>query len=124
MPAKPPGSPELTIAAFTCSVVHPGWAWRTSAAMPATCGEAIEVPERKYPLFPDPDAVERMLTPGAEMSGLRALSPVRGPPELKLAKFRKPGLSRVLAVVVAVSARRMAAASALLDGPRMPRKGS
>ena len=35
------------------------------------------------------------------MSGLKALSPVRGPPELKLAKARKPGLLSVTAVVVA-----------------------
>jgi hypothetical protein len=31
-------------AAFTCCVDHSGCAWRRSAAAPATCGEAIDVP--------------------------------------------------------------------------------
>src|SRR5882672_6462983 len=42
-----------------------------------------------------------MLTPGAEMSGLRWPSPLRGPPELKLANRRKPGLAMVVFVKVA-----------------------
>ena len=111
------------MAALTSSVVQSGWAWRTSAAMPATCGDAIEVPESTYPRFPVPEAVDRMLTPGAAMSGLSALSPVRGPPELKLAKPVNPGLVRVIAVVEAVSAARSATASGLVGGPKMPRNG-
>src|SRR5687767_2368009 len=111
------------MAAFTSSVVQVGCAWRTRAATPATCGEAIEVPESTYPLSPVPDAVETVLTPGAVMSGFRKLSPFRGPPELKLAKPRKPGLLRVIAVVETVSAARRATASALVVGPRTPRNG-
>src|SRR6187397_1279166 len=64
-----------------------------------------------------------MLTPGAVMSGLKALSPVRGPPELKLAEARKPGLVSVVAVVVAEVAARSATASALVVGPLTPRNG-
>src|SRR5215475_4132839 len=36
------------------------------AAAPATCGEAIEVPERTS--VPPPLLVERIMTPGAQMS--------------------------------------------------------
>src|SRR5580765_394744 len=38
-------------------------------------------------------AVEMILTPGAVISGLRALSPRRGPPELKSANPVKLGLA-------------------------------
>ena len=38
------------------------------------------------------------------MSGFSQLSPVRGPPELKLAKLEKPGLASV--VLVALPCRR------------------
>ena len=41
-----------------------------------------------------------MLTPGAVMSGLKALSPVRGPPELKLAEGGKGVLERAARGVV------------------------
>ena len=58
----------------------------TSAATPAMCGAAIEVPEMIAVPLPVPMPVEMMLTPGAVTSGLRSLSPMRGPPELKLAK--------------------------------------
>ena len=42
-----------------------------SAALPATCGVAIEVPDSNSPWLPVPIAVEKTLTPGAEMSGFR-----------------------------------------------------
>ena len=58
----------------------------TSAATPATCGDAIEVPEMIAMPLPVPLPVEMTLTPGAVMSGLRSLVPTVGPPELKLAK--------------------------------------
>ena len=35
----------VMIRLFTWSGVHSGWAWRSSAATPATCGVAIDVPE-------------------------------------------------------------------------------
>ena len=63
--------------------------------MPAVCGEAIDVPEITAKPFPVPTPAEKMLTPGAVTSGLSQLSPVRGPPEVKLAGARKPGLAMV-----------------------------
>ena len=71
-------------------------------------------------MFPVPDAVEIVLTPGAEMSGLKALSPFRGPPELKLAKARNAGFVSVVAVVETDVAARSALASGLVDGPWIP----
>src|SRR5437879_11018015 len=85
------------------STFQVGWAWRVSAATPATCGEAIEVPEIAAPALPVPMPVEMMLTPGAVTSGLRPLSPVRGPPEVKLANPVKLGfVSGAAATDVAV----------------------
>ena len=43
--ADPPGLPVFTIAAASSSLNQPGWACLTSAATPATCGDAIDVPE-------------------------------------------------------------------------------
>ena len=63
-----------------------------------------------------------MLTPGAVTSGLSQLSPVRGPPEVKLAGARKPGLvdgGRRQAVVDPVGGR--AAPRPSTDGT--PRNG-
>src|SRR3989449_1483634 len=74
------------------STFHVGWAWRVSAATPATCGDDIDVPESPAPALPVPMAVEMMLTPGAVTSGLRPLSPGRGPPEVKLANPVKVGV--------------------------------
>src|SRR5438046_5011938 len=76
------------------STFHAGWAWRVSAATPATCGEDIDVPESAAPALPVPMAVEMILTPGAVTSGLRPLSPPRGPPEVKLANPVKLGFVR------------------------------
>jgi len=42
-----------------------------------------------------PMPVETMLTPGAVTSGLRALSPLRGPPEVKSAKALNAGFASV-----------------------------
>jgi hypothetical protein len=52
-----------------------GCCWASSAAAPATCGEAIEVPSSSVyqPVSAVPPALAaRMPTPGALMSGLRA----------------------------------------------------
>src|SRR5262245_43409442 len=49
---------------------------------PATCGVAMEVPLALVPWLPLRASVEKMLRPGAELSGFRAVSPRRGPREL------------------------------------------
>lgn len=41
----PPVRAEETRAALICCAVQSGWAWRTTAAAPATCGVAMEVPD-------------------------------------------------------------------------------
>ena len=61
--------------------------------MPATCGVAIEVPESTSTSLPVPMPAATMLTPGAVTSGLRALSPKRGPHDVKSARFLKVGLA-------------------------------
>ena len=44
------------------------------------------MPEIVAAPLPVPTPVETIATPGPEMSGFRPLSPVRGPPDEKLAK--------------------------------------
>jgi hypothetical protein len=84
--------------------------------------------------FPDPDRVEKMLTPGAVMSGLSQLSPLRGPPDVKLAKLEKPGFVIVTLVNVTVPAGPggvfVSAPASLLESdvavvitPRIPKNG-
>src|SRR5258705_13788867 len=73
-------------------------------------------------------AVDMMLTPGAVTSGLRPLSPLRGPPEVKLANPVKLGFAMdAAATVVAVpsaAARSFAPSDeAVLAGPFTPRNG-
>ena len=48
--------------------------WRTSAAMPATCGVAMEVPDMAR--YSPPRTADVMVPPGAATSGLRARSGV------------------------------------------------
>ena len=86
VPVTCEGSPVFMIAALMSSTLQDGCACRVSAATPATCGEAIEVPEIVAAPLPVPTPVETVDTPGAEMFGFRPLSPVRGPPDEKLAK--------------------------------------
>src|SRR5438132_14342688 len=86
-PLNREGSPVLARAAFHWGTVQVGCACLTSAAEPATCGAAIEVPERIRDPVAVPMPAETMLTPGAVRSGLRALSSFLGPPELKLANW-------------------------------------
>ena len=69
----------LMIAALTSFTDQFGWAAMTRAATPATCGVAMEVPESTSTPVPVPMPAATMLTPGAVTSGLRALSPKRGP---------------------------------------------
>src|SRR5580765_8370547 len=73
-------------------------------------------------------AVEMMLTPGAVISGLRALSPRRGPPEVKSANPVKLGFAMdaaATAVAVPSAAARSFAPSeeAVAAGPFTPRNG-
>ena len=50
----------------------PAMRWRTSALMPATCGEAIEVPDRRW--YSLPRYADMMSPPGAAISGLSVRS--------------------------------------------------
>src|SRR5690606_7835927 len=72
--------------ALTCCGVHVGCAARTSAAMPATCGEAIDVPVSVVGIDPVPEAAEEIRVPGAATSGLTTPSEPCAPRE-------EPGLS-------------------------------
>src|SRR2546430_11299571 len=59
-------SAVLTMAAATSAASHAGCACMASAALPATCGAAIEVPDMNTPWLPVPMPVEKTLMPGAE----------------------------------------------------------
>src|SRR6185369_7995076 len=116
------------MAALMSCALHVGCAWRVSAADPATCGEAIEVPEMISPPLPVPLAVDSTLTPGAVRSGLSALSPERGPPELNDANLSKFGFVISLGVTTAgvpsASARSLAPSDVVpVGGPATPRNG-
>src|SRR4051794_24252563 len=97
-----PGSAVFITAALICSGFHVGCACRTSAEAPALCGDAMEVPEMIVPPLPVPLAVDWIETPGAVTSGFRALSPVRGPAELKLANPPKLAFGSGISESVAV----------------------
>src|ERR1051325_7237013 len=69
--------------ALISSAVQAGWSSRISAAAPATCGVAIDVPlSRRYP---PPSLAELIGYPGASRSGLIANKRLEGPRELKKA---------------------------------------
>ncbi len=75
------------MADFTAIGDHVGCFPKKSAAAPATCGAAIEVPERKSKLRPrgSGEKAARMATPGPEMSGFSRSPPLPtdGPREEK-----------------------------------------
>src|SRR5512141_1836182 len=98
------------IAALTCSGVQRGWACRTRAAMPATCGVDMEVPDSRTPSVPVPTAAENTDRPGAETSGLR-LPSAAGPPDEKSATALNAGLARVVPPLI-VTVVPLAASSA------------
>ncbi len=98
-----------------------GCACFTSAATPATLGAAIEVPDIVAERLPVPIPTDASATPGAVRSGLSQLSPERGPNELKLARFRKPGFAIV--VLVSVADPPSAAIRAGVALPCTPRNG-
>src|SRR6478735_8230779 len=106
-----PGPASLVLYPATST----GSAVLTRAAMPAVCGEAIDVPDSTLNPLPDPTAAEKMLTPGAVTSGLSQLSPLRAPPELKLAIPRKPGFTMSNGVSVIVPPSAACSAGPLLD---------
>src|SRR5688572_26304851 len=78
-----PTSAVLTMAERTCSAVQSGCRPRTTAAAPARCGEAIDVPAKKaqQPVAPQssPGTDDRTLTAGATRSGLTRKSTSVGP---------------------------------------------
>src|SRR6516225_6450694 len=81
------GDEVWTMAARRSACDQPGCACLVSAATPATFGVAIDVPDRIWKPLPEPDATEITETPGAVMPGRSTLSPMRGPPDEKLAIF-------------------------------------
>src|SRR6185437_5459954 len=100
-----------------------GCACSASAARPAVCGAAIDVPDMRVPWLPLPTSVDRMLTPGAATSGLSSESIRRGPDEEKLATCLNVGFAIVVGESVAVppSAATIRAGSGAV--PLMPRNG-
>lgn len=55
---RPAESPVLTMADLIAATFQFGCACRVSAATPATCGAAIDVPDKVSAPLPEPDAVE------------------------------------------------------------------
>src|ERR1035437_9913413 len=107
-------SAVLMIAALTSLTDQFGCEAMTSAATPATCGADIDVPESTRTSLPVPMPAATMLTPGAVTSGLRALSPKRGPYELKSASCLYVGLdSRPAEAIVTVAPLAATSADAL-----------
>src|SRR6266545_8302300 len=111
------------MAAVCSSVVQGGCACFTSAATPATCGVAIDVPDSNNPWLPVPTAAEKTATPGAVTLGFSAESTCRGPPELKLATTWKPGFARIVGERTADVAAASAPPS-VEGAPCTPRKGT
>src|ERR1700756_470633 len=112
------------MAADTSPASHRGCACVARAALPATCGVAIDVPDSNSPWLPVPIAVEKTLTPltpGAVIFGFKCPSPTRGPAELNDANWRNVGLAIVVAVNVPDAAATNAAPSPDAgDGPFTP----
>ena len=98
----------------------------TSAATPATCGVAIDVPERISKPLPVPDAVDTVDTPGAVTPGRSTLSPIRGPADEKLATFSKPGFGStpaLLATALAGAGPPTGPVNAVISPGRTPKNG-
>ena len=74
------GLPVCTSADLICAGVHVGCRSFSSAAAPATCGEAMLVPSQLAQSWSD-GTDERIATPGAETSGFIPSEIVVGPPE-------------------------------------------
>ena len=67
-PVMASGVALLTINAAICAGVAVGSDCNSNAAAPATCGEAIEVPDSKRDALDEAIVADRMLTPGANKS--------------------------------------------------------
>ncbi len=109
---------EETRAALICWAVHSGRRCFSTAAAPATCGVAIDVPDmERYASEPRPpaDAAE-IATPGAAISGLRVCEPVTGP---RLEKFAVES-SRSTAPTVSTPGAQPGEETVLREGPRFP----
>src|SRR5439155_2367845 len=80
------GAAVETSAERTCGGVHEGCSWSSSAAAPATCGVAIDVPSRtaKRDGSKRGRVEERIWPPGAAMSGFRSWPNAVGPAEEEL----------------------------------------
>ncbi len=110
-----------TIADLSISGVQSGCIWRRSAAAPLTWGVAMEVPlSTAYPedeliVASEKGTVERMSTPGADISGFTAICAV-GPLELKDASSPAPSTAPT---VIALSARP-GVLTVPMDGPEFP----
>ena len=87
----------------------------------------MDVPEMPAARLPLATPVEKMLTPGAVTFGLSQLSPVLGPPDVKLASPEKFVLETVVlfTVVVEPDAARSLAPSevGVVARPRTPMNG-
>src|SRR5262245_26851372 len=92
--------------------------------MPATCGDAIEVPDSDACRLPLPMSVEMIGLPGAAISGFRALSPLRGPPELNEARPESCGGPAVIEIdTPSRSASREPSDVDDVVGPTTPKNG-
>src|SRR5207244_650165 len=84
---SPHAGPAVDIRAdLTCGVVHVGWCCTSSAAAPATCGVAIDVPAKTENVEPvvNGGVDDRTSRPGAEMSGFKNQPKSVGPADEKL----------------------------------------
>jgi len=84
---SPHAGPAADISAdLTCHGDHVGCCWSRSAAAPATCGVAIEVPAKTEKVEPvvSGGVEDRTSSPGAETSGLRSWPKSVGPADEKL----------------------------------------
>ncbi len=76
---------EFCSSALIAAWLSFGCACRSSAAAPAVCGDAIEVPCRLRLPVPVPTPAETIETPGADRSGLNVEPPWPGPREENVA---------------------------------------
>src|SRR5215211_259421 len=90
------GLPVRTSADLIWSTVQLGCRWRSSAAAPATCGEAMLVPLQASQPFGTDDSTP---TPGAETSGFSWSEIGVGPPD------ENPSITRELVTAADVIAR-------------------
>src|SRR5215208_3964673 len=86
---------------LTCATVQVGCACLSSAAAPATCGEAMLVPLNSAKPFCGTE--ERTLTPGAVTSGLSSSEYGVGPIDEKLARTSTERVRPVVAAAAVIA---------------------